>query len=51
MADVEAKALDSPDETRTFDKGMLELLNLTSATIGRVPWSRDGGGRSASSRS
>jgi hypothetical protein len=29
------KSFDSPDETRTFENGKIELLNLSGGTIGR----------------
>jgi hypothetical protein len=36
MASLEAKKLDAPDETRSFDKGKLDVVNVTGATIGRA---------------
>jgi|SRR6266536_4255526 hypothetical protein len=36
MANLEAKKLDAPDETRSFDKGKLDVVNVTGATIGRA---------------
>jgi len=36
MAVIEAKNLDSPEETRTFDKGRLDVVNIAGATIGRA---------------
>jgi quercetin dioxygenase-like cupin family protein len=36
MAGMEKKALDTPDETRRFDNGRLDLVTLPSATIGRA---------------
>jgi quercetin dioxygenase-like cupin family protein len=36
MAKMEGKSLDSPDETRTFDKGKIELAKLGDVTIGRA---------------
>jgi hypothetical protein len=36
MAKMERKSLDSPDETRTFDKGKIELAKLGDITIGRA---------------
>ncbi|MGB8641103.1 MAG: cupin domain-containing protein [Nitrososphaeraceae archaeon] len=37
MAKMQKKSLDSsPDETRTFEKGKIELVNLGDVTIGRV---------------
>lgn len=36
MAKLEAKTLDAPDETRSFDKGKLDVVNVTGATIGRT---------------
>ncbi len=35
MAGMEAKDLSSPDETRPFPKGKLEVVNLGGVTIGR----------------
>jgi quercetin dioxygenase-like cupin family protein len=32
---IQTKSLNSPDETRTFEKGKVELVNLKSVTIGR----------------
>ena len=37
MAKMQKKSLDSsPDETRTFEKGKIELVNLGDVTIGRA---------------
>ena len=36
MASAEHKSFNAPDETRTFDKGKVELLNVAGATIGRL---------------
>jgi len=36
MATLEAKNLDSPDETRHFDKGRVELVQLGDVTAGRA---------------
>jgi quercetin dioxygenase-like cupin family protein len=37
MAKMQKKSLDtSPDETRTFENGKIELANLSDVTIGRV---------------
>jgi hypothetical protein len=36
MAKMQKKNLDSPEETRTFEKGKLELANLGDVTIGRA---------------
>ena len=33
---MERKNLDSPDETRAFDKGKIELAKLGDVTIGRA---------------
>jgi mannose-6-phosphate isomerase-like protein (cupin superfamily) len=33
---LQAKNLDSPDETRTFEHGAMHLVELPSATIGRT---------------
>jgi len=32
----ESKSLNSPDEVRKFDKGKVELVNISGATIGRA---------------
>ena len=36
MASYERKDLKSPDETRTFEKGKLELINIGGGTVGRL---------------
>lgn len=36
MIRTEHKHLNSPDETRTFEKGKLELVNMKGGTIGRL---------------
>ena len=47
MADVEHKNLSSPDETRTFEHGRVEIINIGGGTIGRLTlepgwkWSQD----------
>jgi len=33
---VKAKSLDSPDETRTFDHGKMDIANIDEFTAGRV---------------
>jgi hypothetical protein len=44
---LEAKSLDKPDETRTFDNGEIRVVNIAGATIGRAAfqpgwkWSND----------
>lgn len=35
MAGLEKKSFDSPDETRTFEKGRVEVVKLAGATVGR----------------
>jgi hypothetical protein len=35
MSSYEAKALDTPDETRTFELGNVQLANIGSHSIGR----------------
>ena len=35
MADLEAKTVETPDETRSFDKGKVDVVNVTGLTIGR----------------
>lgn len=47
MAEAEQKKLDSPDETRTFEKGRVDLVNIGGGTVGRLTlepgwrWSTD----------
>lgn len=36
MAEMKKRSLDSPDETRTFDKGKVEIANFGNLTIGRA---------------
>jgi hypothetical protein len=36
MASAEEKTFASPDETRTFEKGRLELLQIGGSSIGRL---------------
>ena len=36
MAKAEKKDLASPDETRTFEKGKVELVNIGGGTVGRL---------------
>ncbi len=36
MAGAEQKAFATPDETRTFEKGKLDLVNIGGSTIGRL---------------
>jgi hypothetical protein len=36
MASYERKDLKSPDETRTFEKGRVELINIGGGTVGRL---------------
>ncbi|OGO52512.1 MAG: cupin [Chloroflexi bacterium RBG_16_68_14] len=36
MATSEKKSLNSPDETRPFEKGKVELINIGSGTVGRA---------------
>ena len=33
---VKAKSLDSPDESRTFDNGKLDIANIDEVTAGRA---------------
>jgi quercetin dioxygenase-like cupin family protein len=35
---IEIKRFDSPDETRVFEKGKLELVTLGEATLGRASY-------------
>lgn len=45
---MKKKSLDSsPDETRTFEKGKIDLVNLGEITIGRGYLSPDGVGKNA----
>ena len=47
MPRTETKSFDSPDETRTFPHGKVDLLNVGGGTVGRITvepgwrWSRD----------
>jgi hypothetical protein len=47
MAGAEYKSLSSPDETRTFGHGKVELINIGGGTVGRLTlepgwkWSQD----------
>ena len=36
MAKMQKKSLNSPDETRTFDKGKLDLTKIGDTSIGRI---------------
>ncbi len=36
MRGMEVKSFDSPDEVRTFDKGKLELVNVSGRMVGRA---------------
>lgn len=36
MANLEARSFDAPDETRSFDRGRMDLVKLGSGTIGRA---------------
>jgi hypothetical protein len=36
MAALESQSFDAPDETRTFDKGRLDIITLGDATVGRA---------------
>jgi hypothetical protein len=33
---IKSKSLSSPDETRTFEKGKMEIVNIDEVTAGRV---------------
>ena len=33
---LQTKSLDSPDETRSFEKGKLQITNIDEVTTGRV---------------
>jgi len=35
LSAMEVRSLNSPDETRTFDRGKLELVKVGGATVGR----------------
>ena len=35
MANAETKSLEAPDDTRTFDKGRVEVVNVGGGTVGR----------------
>ena len=36
MAKLDSRSLDSPEETRTFDKGKFEVVRLEGTTVGRA---------------
>jgi mannose-6-phosphate isomerase-like protein (cupin superfamily) len=36
MAKLDGRSLDSPSETRTFDKGRFDVVKLEGATVGRA---------------
>lgn len=36
MAKLDSRSLDSPSETRTFDKGRFDVVKLEGATVGRA---------------
>jgi quercetin dioxygenase-like cupin family protein len=36
MAKAEQKAFDKPDETRTFEKGKVDLINIGGGVVGRL---------------
>ena len=36
MKSIEVKTFDTPDETRTFDKGKLELIEFNGRMVGRA---------------
>jgi quercetin dioxygenase-like cupin family protein len=36
MANVEQKDLNAPDETRSFEKGTVELVNIGGGQVGRI---------------
>ncbi len=36
MANAERKKLDAPDETRTFERGRVDLVNIGGGTVGRL---------------
>mgnify|MGYP001380422634 CR=1 FL=1 len=38
MIDIILKTFDSPDETRTYDKGKFELVKLKDMTISRATY-------------
>ncbi len=42
--EMEVKSLNFPEETREFDKGKLELVNVGGAIVGRAVFSPDGSG-------
>ena len=38
MLDVVLKRFDQPDETRSFDKGKFELINIGGMVVGRATY-------------
>ena len=47
---AEQKNFEAPDETRAFEYGALDLLQIGGAEIGRLTCSPDGAGPTTSSR-
>ena len=47
---MQKKNLGSPDETRSFDKGKIELANFEISPLGEQSSNQDGVGRNASNR-
>ena len=46
MTKMQKKSLDSsPDETRTFEKGKIDLVNLGDVTIGQAYLNQVGAGK------
>src|SRR5207244_10936847 len=44
MANVEKKSLEAPDDTRTFDKGRVEVVNIGGGSVGRYNFEPGGKG-------
>jgi hypothetical protein len=42
---LKAKNVDSPDESRTFDNGKIDIVSIDEVTAGRFTWSQGGIGQ------
>lgn len=50
MAKMQKKSLNLPDETHPFDKGKVELANLSDVTIGKELLNQGGVGKNVSNQ-
>ena len=49
--ELQIKRFDAPDETRAFERGTFDVVQIGGVTIGRARYERAGNGRSMSARS